>query len=202
MITFNINLPLSLTNREAKDTTICLANTTWEDYEYLTQNNNNFKISYASGLISIMSPSRDHERIAQTIITLIATYCRLCNIKYYSYGSADIKNPPYTGKQPDASFCFNTEADTPNLAIEVAFSSGGKSDLEKYFDLKVKEVWLWQKKQLTIYCLENNKYIEKKYSLSLTKMSAQILTKYANLGLIEDQLSIENKFSSEFSIKQ
>ena len=196
MINIDINIPNPFDKAEAKDTTICLANTTWEEYEYLIQNNfYNYRISYQDKIISIMSPSRNHERIATTIVTLIATYCRIYNIKYYTFGSADIKNPPYTGKQPDASFCFGNETDIPNLAIEVAFSSGGKSDLDKYLNLAVPEVWLWQNERLTIHILEDASYINRDYSQYLNKLTAEILTKYANAGFIEDQLSIEKKFS-------
>ena len=202
MISFDIDLPHRLQTTNSIDKTIYLADTNWSDYEYLLCNNNNYKISYFEGIISIVSPSRNHERISRTIFILVATYCEIYNIEYYSFGSADLKNPPYVGKQPDESYCFNIEADLPDLAIEVIFSSGGIGDLNKYFNLGIKEVWLWQNDRVTIYVLEDAGYVIKNRSLNLDRLTAEVLTKYANAGLNDSQLSIKKRFTAEINQNQ
>lgn len=141
-----------------------------------------------------MSPSRNHERIATTISILINAYCRRHLIDYYAFGSSDIKVAPIAGKQPDLSYCFQTEKDTPDLAVEVIFSSGGIKDLDKYKVLKVKEVWLWEKEQLKFFTLINNKYQQIQNSKCLDELNAKFLRQYINRGSSESQLAIEIDF--------
>lgn len=60
------------------DCILVLTEKTWADYEKLTLENPNpnFLISYLNNVVYIVSPSRNHERLAQTIIILINAYCR------------------------------------------------------------------------------------------------------------------------------
>ena len=117
MIDIKITLPLSKSNIKGLDRTVSLSDMTWEDYETLAKNNNsNYRISYYERVITLMSSSRNHERIAQTIGILINAYCRTFKLKYFALGSADIQNQPYSAKQPDAQYCFKTEKNVPDLA--------------------------------------------------------------------------------------
>ena len=200
-IAFEINLPLDNRLTQGKDKTVTLADMTWDDYQTLTQENNQgYRISYFEGVISIMSPSRNHERIAQTISILINAYCRQYNIDYFSLGSSDIKTPPLAGKQPDVSYCFETEKETPDLAVEVVFSSGGIKDLDKYKILQVKEVWFWINDKIEFYWLENSEYKVINLSQRLTKLEANFLNKFINRGLTESHLAIENDFIEQLEI--
>jgi hypothetical protein len=68
-----LNLPLEDSRTLGKDKTIILADMTWEDYLQLTDSNSsNCRLDYFEGIISIIAPSRNHERIAQIITR---TYC-------------------------------------------------------------------------------------------------------------------------------
>lgn len=151
-----------------QDQILILSGMTWDDFEQLTSEEySGYRISYFDGEIIILSPGRNHERIAENINYLIVTYCRQYNILYYPFRSTTLKNPPLAGKEPDVSFAFDTDKNIPDLAVEVIFSSGGIADLEKYRNLQIPEVWLWQNNVITFYQLENNNYqiIEKsKYS--------------------------------------
>lgn len=198
MIEIEINLPRLQSSLDDKDTTVSLSDMTWEDYECLIENNDSsYRISYHKRVITIMSPSRNHERIAQTISILISAYCRKFQLRYFALGSTDIKNPPQSGKQPDASYCFNTEKKIPDLAIEVIYSSGGISDLDKYQSLNVREVWLWQNEQLKIYWLEDSKWNQLDISQNLTRLNFSLLNRYIQQGLSKDHLTIEQEFSQE-----
>jgi Uma2 family endonuclease len=122
------------------DKTITLADVTWEVYLELSEQNPEYRYSFYKNVITVMSPSRNHERIKKTIAILIETYCQVEQIKFFAFGSGDIKKSKEVVKQPDESYCFDNEKDIPDLAIEVVFSSGGVKDLEKYKALNVKEV--------------------------------------------------------------
>ncbi|MEM7796854.1 MAG: Uma2 family endonuclease [Cyanobacteria bacterium P01_C01_bin.118] len=78
---------------------------TWADYEQLvSEDYAGYRVLYWQGNITIMSPGRNHERIAETINGLVKTYCRKHNLVYFSIGSTTLKNPPLAGKEPDCSF--------------------------------------------------------------------------------------------------
>jgi Uma2 family endonuclease len=194
MITFQLNLLLNNNLLQEKDKTITLADMTWDDYQQLIEHNSNYRISYFQGIITIMSPSRNHERISETISILINAYCRKYQINYFALGSSDIKIPPISGKQPDTSYCFQTEKEIPDLAVEVVFSSGGTADLKKYKALNVEEVWFWENNEIKIYWLVNSEYQQMISSKNLTKLNIEILNQFIIRGFKESHLAIENDF--------
>lgn len=197
MITFELNISLTNTSLQDKDKTIVLADMTWDNYQELLEKNSNYRISYFAGIITIMSPSRNHERIAETISILINAYCRKYSINYFALGSSNIKIPPVSGKQPDTSYCFESEKEIPDLAVEVVFSSGGTADLKKYQAIKVQEVWFWENNQIQFYQLRDSGYVEIQTSNCLNQLSADFLTQFINRGLIESNLIIEMDFINE-----
>lgn len=170
----------------------------WLDFEDLCNNESPGRISFLHNVITIMSPSFNHEAIAEILGDLVKIYCDRKNLVYYSMGSTTITSKPKAGKQPDASFSFEERKKIPDLAIEVIFTSGGLDDLEKYRWLGVKEVWMWKNKELTFYCLnEGNIYEEKSHSHFLPSVYALNLVDYANRALRETPLTIKRDFSSE-----
>ena len=99
----------------------------------------------------------------------------------------------------DHSFNFQTEKDIPNLAIEVVFSSGGVSDLEKYKYLQVPEVWIWQNKKIEFYQLGDSKYQAIAVSNCMPELSSEFLIEFVNRGLEESPLTIEADFIKQLS---
>lgn len=140
MFTDKLNLPIDSERLQNKDQILILSGMTWNDYEKLSTENHNYLISYFNNVITIVSPSRSHERLSETIANLINAYCRKYKIKYWALGSEDIKKEPIAGKQPDKSYCFGTLKDIADLAIEINYTSGSIADLEKYSLLEVSEV--------------------------------------------------------------
>ncbi len=178
-----------------QDQILILSGMTWDDFEQLaSEEYTGYRISYFDGEIIIVSPGRNHERIAESINYLIAAYCRQYNILYYPFRSTTLKNPPLAGKEPDVSFAFDTDKDIPDLAVEVIFSSGGVADLQKYRNLKIPEVWFWQNNVITFYHLENNNYQIVDKSKYLSNLESSNLIKYINRGLTESPLTIEAEF--------
>ncbi|MEY4518295.1 MAG: hypothetical protein RLZZ499_894 [Cyanobacteriota bacterium] len=179
------------------DKTITLADVTWEVYLELSEQNPEYRYSFYKNVITVMSPSRNHERIKKTIAILIETYCQVEQRNFFAFGSGDIKKSKEVAKQPDESYCFYTEKDIPDLAIEVVFSSGGVKDLEKYKALNVKEVWFWENNQLNIYLKIDSNYTEALSSFCFPKLSIGFLSKYISQGFNLDNLTIQNKFVKE-----
>ena len=200
MFTDLLNLPIDSDRPQAQDQILSLSGMSWSDYEKLTsQDYLGYRISYLNGVITIVSPSRSHERIAEIINGLIKTYCRKYNRVYFPMGSTTLKNPPLAGKEPDHSFAFDTDKSIPDLAVEVTYSSGGVADLEKYRYLKVKEVWFWKNNEITFYHLVNSEYQEIENSVCLPKLSADFLVTFVNRGLTETPLTIEDDFYQQLN---
>lgn len=200
MFTDLLNLPIDSDRATRQDQILSIAGMSWADYERLTDKEySGYRASYLDGVIIIVSPSRNHERIAEIINGLIKTYCRKYNLTYYPMGSTTLKNPPLAGKEPDHSFAFNTDKSIPDLAVEVNYSSGSVKDLEKYKYLGVQEVWFWQDNQITFYRLIDSNYVEIPNSICLSKLASNFLITFINRGLTETPLTIEEDFYRQLS---
>jgi Uma2 family endonuclease len=60
--------------------------------------------------------------------------------------------------QADDSYCIGSVKSIPDLSIEVVFTSGGTSKLERYKALGVPEVWFWEDGLLKLYHLRDSSY--------------------------------------------
>ena len=199
MFTDRLNLPVDTDRANLQDQILRLTGMTWDDYEAITQQDFNHRASYFAGTITIVSPSLNHERIAEIINGLVKAYCRKYNLLYFPMGSATLKNDFTVGKEPDHSFNFEIEKDIPDLAIEVVFSSGGVSDLEKYRYLQVPEVWIWQDKKIEFYQLADSKYRAIAVSNCMPELSSEFLIEFINRGLEESPLTIEADFIEQLN---
>ncbi len=197
MFTDLLNLSPEISDRlNQQDQVLRLSGMAWADYEQLIgEKYLGYRTAYFEGEITLVSPSRSHERIAEVINGLVKAYCRKFNLVYFPLGSTNLKNPPLAGKEPDCSFAFGTDKDFPDLAIEVTYTSGSVADLEKYKCLGIKEVWFWANNQITFYHLQGSAYVEIPESVCLPKLSAAFLITFINRGLTESPLTIEADFS-------
>lgn len=172
-ITNNLNL---------KDQIYITTEINWSQYEEITQyfaERSHYRTSYLEGTLQIMSPGRNHEIIKKHIGNLLEAYLQELEIDYYPLGSTTFRlQQKQAGKEPDESYCFETEKDFPDLAIEVVFYSGGIDSLKIYKRLQVREVWFWQNERLEIYCLRDNEYSKVNYSKVLPDFNIELLTKY------------------------
>ncbi|MGL5833153.1 MAG: Uma2 family endonuclease, partial [Waterburya sp.] len=158
-----------------------------------------YRVSYFNGVITLVSPSQNHEVIAEVINYLIVAYCKKINLPYYPMRLTRLTNKPLAGKEPDVSFSFNSKKNIPDLAIEVIFSSGSIDDLKKYYSLGVAEVWFWQDNKITFYQLEKVGYIEIAKSVFLPNLVAKDLENFVNRGFNESPLTIEADFLNFFT---
>jgi Uma2 family endonuclease len=198
MFTDKLALPIDSDRILQYDQTLIVAGTTWADYEKFDSiEYPGYRVSYFDGVITIVSPSLNHETIAEVINYLVVAYCRQYNLLYFPMRSTTLKNPPLVGKEPDVSFAFGTKKSLPDLAIEVVYSSGGIADLEKYKYLGIKEVWIWQNEQIKFYKLVDSNYVEIQTSNCLSKLSSDFLIRFINRGLAESPLIIEADFIKE-----
>ena len=192
-------LPINKDYLLKQDRTISFSGMTWEDYEkFSTAEYLGYRTSFLNGVITLMSPSQNHEIVKDFIFLLVITYCDAFEIDYYPTGSTTYKDKhKQVGKEPDTSFCFNSLKEIPDLAIEVVFSSSSTNDLQKYQKLGVKEVWFWIDNSLQIYVLVDNIYQQQENSFNLLKIEAKLLGKYIDRALVKNPRVLKRNFIDE-----
>lgn len=194
-------LPIGKERLLKQDFTLSFSGMTWDDYEkFNAAEYLGYRASFLDGIITLMSPSQNHEIIKDFIFLLIIAYGDAFDLNYYPTGSTTYKDKnKQVGKEPDASFCFNSLKPIPDLAIEVVFSSGGTDELRKYQKLGVKEVWFWINNSLEIYVLVNGVYRQEQNSFNLPKIEAKLLNKYINRALTDNPRLVKKSFLDEIA---
>lgn len=156
----------------------------WEQYEAVMArlgDRSGYRITYLEGVLEILSPSRRHEVSKENIGRLLEVYFEETRTRFWGLGSTTFRNQQKRGgKEPDKCYCIGTEKEFPDLAIEVAFTSGGIDTLEVYKRLEVREVWFWQNNQFSIYSLHGNKYEQVSKSELLPNLDLALLAEYAS----------------------
>lgn len=94
-----------------------------------------------------------------------------------------------------------SETDKPllDLAVEVNYTPCSIVNLDKYKDLGIKEVWMWQDNKITFYHLVDSQYQKVENSVCLPKLSADFLVTFINRELTETPLTIEEDFYRQLS---
>ena len=132
---------------------------TWEQFKAMqawAENISGLRITYLDGYIELMTTGKPHELIKKLIAILLETYFFELGIKFVPAGNATCEAEERGASfNPDESYCIGTDKEYPDLGIEVVFTSGGISKLEKYKRFKVREVWFWQDNQISVHVLRD-----------------------------------------------
>ncbi len=166
----------------ATEQRIILYDVTWEQYEQLSDMfvDEFPRMIYLEGTLEIiMTTSPEHERLKKIIARLIETYAveRLINLN--GYGSATFRREAVRrGAEPDECYCLGTLAEIPDIAIEIALTSGGVDKLEVYRGLQVPEVWFWVNNQFSVYHLREEGYELISRSEFLPELDFSVLSQY------------------------
>lgn len=133
------------------DQRVILRGTTWSQFETLLAirgDGAGARLYFLEGEIELMSPSRNHEGIKTTIGRLVEAYADEMGLDLNGYGSWTLKNVlRERGAEPDECYVLGAgveHRDTPDLAIEVMWTSGGLDKLSLYAGLGVRELWVWR----------------------------------------------------------
>jgi Uma2 family endonuclease len=113
------------------------------------------RLTYLRGALEIMSPSRRHEDLKTKIARLVELYALERDFPLYGYGSTTFRREATErGLEPDECYCVGKDmAEYPDIAIEVAITSGGIDKLAVYEGLNVREVWFWRGERFELYAL-------------------------------------------------
>ncbi len=189
-------LPIDRNKFAQHDQILTITGATWQDYQqFESEEYPGYRVSYLKGEITIMSPGRNHEKIAEVINRLIIAYCEKFEIQDFPFRQTRLEAKDYAGKEPDVAYAFNRDKELPDLVVEVIFSSGNIDNLKaSYQAIGISELWIWQDNQITFYSLDRDRYIEIEFSKIFKQISAKSLVKFVNRGITDSPLLIKKDF--------
>ena len=162
------------------DQRIVLHGVPWSHYEAqlaFRGDTSSPRISYLDGTMELMSPSKHHERVKSYIGMLVEAYALERGIDLSPYGSWTLKEAPKrAGVEPDECYLIGDQnRETPDLVIEVTWTSGGIDKLEAYRRLRVPEVWFWKNDAMTVHVLKGDLYETTARSACLPELDLEVV---------------------------
>ena len=191
------NLPINRDKFAQNDQILTITGANWADYQqFESLEYPGYHVAYFEGEITVVSPGRNHERIAAVINRLIVTSTgEKYNIQDFPFGQTRLNVWGQAGKEPDFACAFNVDKDLPDLAVEVIFSSGDVETLKlTYQTIGIPELWIWKDNKITFYSLEQNNYTVVESSKMLTRIRSASFVEYLNRGLAESPAVIKQDF--------
>jgi Uma2 family endonuclease len=134
---------------------------TWQQFKLIQSGfgeTRNVRLFYYNNTVEILMPGRDHEFFKTIIGFLLELFCLEMGIEFEPLGSTTQEREGEASAEPDESYCFGASKPTPNLVIEVIFTSGGLKKLHHYRALNVPEVWFWEDGVFSLYRLRESEY--------------------------------------------
>jgi Uma2 family endonuclease len=143
---------------EHRDQRVLLRNISWPTYEALLVESarSGTRLTYNRGVLEIMTPSREHERVKTLIGRMIEAMALELGIVASGAGSTTIRDQMREqGVEPDECYYIANEPlvrdhddldltsdPPPDLAIEVDLTSSSLDQLAIYASFGVPEVWI------------------------------------------------------------
>lgn len=175
---------------------VILSNVAWETYRQFVEETMDIirspRFYYDEGNLLIMSVSAEHESNKDSIVYLINLLTEEFQINTRSLGSTTyLKDDIEKGFEPDSCFYFENESKirgvkrmdmsvhpAPDLIVEVDITSLSTFRQHICAAFGVPEIWRFDGEQMEILKLENKKYIAVENSLSLPKVTPEVLTEF------------------------
>ncbi len=137
---------------------LVLTGITWPQYEALIalfiDQFPALRMTYLEGTLELMTTSLEHERLKKIFARLIEAFAEEYDLELNGYGSATFRSQAAArGLEPDECYYLGEVREFPDIALEVALSSGGIDKLQVYQGLGIAEVWIWADQHLTFYRL-------------------------------------------------
>jgi len=172
---------------QTTDQRIVLSGRTWEHFKLIQQgfeDSPGTRLFYYDGTIEILMPGRDHEVFKSIIALLLGIYFEENEIEFEPTGSMTQEREGTASAQADESYCVGVSKPTPDLSIEVIFTSGGPNKLKRYQSLGMPEIWFWQDGVFTLYRLRGNGYerVERSEIPALATLDFELLSRCVLMG--------------------
>lgn len=136
----------------------------WEEFKLIQSGfskSPGIRLFYYRGEVEILAVSQDHEFFSRTISALLFIYCLEKRIEFAPTGSFTQEKEGVASAQADESYFIGrgrAAGSPPDLSIEIVFTSGNESKLNRYQALGVPEVWFWEDGVFALYRLRDEGY--------------------------------------------
>ncbi|MBW4541676.1 MAG: Uma2 family endonuclease [Myxacorys chilensis ATA2-1-KO14] len=169
-------------DRQTQDQCIIQSGRTWEQFKLIQagfEDSRGVRLFYYNHTIEILMPGRDHEFFSRFIGFLVGVYCMDKGVEFEPLGSMTQEQEGVVSTQADESYTFGNSKPTPDLAIEITFTSGNASKLNRYGALGVPEVWFWEDGLFSLYHLRSSGYeqIDRSEIPELAALDIELLTR-------------------------
>jgi Uma2 family endonuclease len=135
------------------------------------------RLFYYEGEVQILAVSLEHEAISRLIGILLGIYLAEKGIEFTPSGSFTQEKEGIASAQADESYFIGTVGTTPDISIEVVFTSGNERKLNRYQALGVKEVWFWEDGRFALYCLRCDSYEQVSQSEIIPNLDIELLSR-------------------------
>lgn len=164
-------------SRSSEDKVAVYSDRTWEQFKWIQkglEGHPGVRLSFYEGVVEVFMPGQPHEIFKKVIAALLEAFFFEWNIRIIPTGSVTQEQEGVASVQADESYCFGEVKPIPDLSIEVIFTSGSATKLERYRVLSVPEVWLWEDGFLTLHRLGEKGY---------TRIARSQIPELANLDI-------------------
>ncbi|PPS43927.1 Uma2 family endonuclease [Chroococcidiopsis sp. TS-821] len=181
---------------------VAIPNVSWEEFETILVElgeQRSARVAYSNRTLEIMVPLPEHEISKDLISDVVKMLLRLTARKYQPFASTTFKHQGKAGVEPDACFYIQNyqrmigrrlQPDDlpPDLAIETDVTS--KTTLDAYKIIGVPELWIYDSSKLTIYILQEGKYVESPTSpifeeIEITQIIPSVVERAWQVGSVQ-----------------
>lgn len=164
---------------------ITLYGVTWEEYDPLVSmfvdKFPGLRMTYIEGTLEIIRTSSECEGLKTIIARLLEMYAVEKRIAFNGYGNTTFrKQAKQRGLEADECYCLGDLGEVPDIAIEIAITSGGIDKLSVYQGLGVTEFWFWQNDRFVLYRLREEEYEQIDRSEFLPELDFVLLSQFVN----------------------
>lgn len=167
--------PFLLASQSEREQRVILHGVSWATYESLLadlQDSHAAHFTYDRGVLEIMAPSLEHEKINRRLHSLFETIANVLEIDFENAGSTTFKREDLAcGFEPDTCFYVRNveqirkkekidlaQDPPPDLIIEVDITSPSLNKFPIYAAIGIREIWRYDSQRVSIFWLEGNEY--------------------------------------------
>ncbi|MEL7510259.1 MAG: Uma2 family endonuclease [Cyanobacteria bacterium J06554_1] len=177
---------------------VVLQNISWQSYQSLIRDfaqEPAIRLTYDHGTLEIWMPLDPHETFKKLIGRLIEAATEELDLEIRSLGSRTCAREDLaSGLEPDQCYYIQNEPQVrgieqidltqlppPDLAVEIDIISSSLNRFSIYKALGVPEIWRYDSKNLEIYVLQGQDYVNEYRSRALSLLSAADIFRFLTL---------------------
>jgi Uma2 family endonuclease len=190
---------------------VLLQNVSWQQFKDILSElgeQRSSRVAYYDGILEIMVPLPEHEYFKSSIGDLVKDLADELGIEYECFGSTTWKKQKgAAGAEPDECFYIQnfpairgrldidlSQDPPPDLVLEIDITSKSLDSLLIYARLGVSEVWRYDRNQLLIYQLVNERYVETQTSLAFPEFPINSLPNFIKQNLADGRRALRQSF--------